>query len=32
MSDTVGCIIVIVCAIIVSAWGAWKMKNYDTRR
>ena len=31
MSETLGFIIVLISITIVSAWGAWKMKNYDTR-
>ena len=32
MSDLVGVLIVITCAIIVAAWGAWKIGTNNKNR
>ena len=32
MSDTLGFVIILVCALIVSAWGAWKLSGLERRK
>jgi uncharacterized membrane protein len=32
MNDLVGVLIVIICAIIVAAWGAWKTITFDKNK
>ena len=32
MNDLVGFLIIIICAIIVAAWGAWKIKTFDKNK
>ena len=31
MNDLVGVLIVIICAIIVAAWGTWKINIFDKK-
>ncbi len=32
MSDLVGALIIIICAIIVAAWGDWKTRTFDKNK